>query len=207
MEPPRLCIVILPGPIAGVRCDRGWAGSMGAGEETPASPFGDRLKEEALRRSFALWCRLWRAAGSTPSWNRFEPALLADMLTQLEIHERTPGGRFLSRQAWSPGADRIARGAGRLHFDERVGPRLYEVRRRVFDACLDRGLPIAYRDFIVSPDAGPRMFRRLLLPFRDDSEKPNLLLSHVIALAVPPGATPDPRSQEVLLCSVADLAA
>jgi hypothetical protein len=180
---------------------------MGAGEEFPAFPFGDRLKEEALRRSFALWRSLWRAAGSTPPWNRFEPALLADMLTQLEIHERTPAGRFLTRQAWSPGADRIARGAGRLHFDERVGPRLYEVRRRVFDACLDRGLPVAYCDFIVAADAGPRMFRRLLLPFRDDSDKPNLLLSHVIAVAMPPGAAPDPRSQEVVLCSLADLEA
>lgn len=178
---------------------------MGTGVDTTASPFGERLKDEALRRSFALWRRLWLAGGSTPSWNRFDPSQLPEALPQLEIHERAPSGRFHSRQAWGSGAERIARGAGRLHFEERIGPHSYAARKRVFDACLDGGLPVVYRDFIVSPDVEPRMFRRLLLPFRDDSEKPNLLLSHVTIVAVPPGATPDPRSPEVHFCSVADL--
>ena len=180
---------------------------MGMGVEATAFLFSDKLKDEALRRSFALWRRLWRAGGSTPSWNRFDPSQLADALAQLEIHERAPSGRLHSRQAWGSGAERIARGVGRLHFEERIGPHSYEARRRVFDACLDRGLPVAYRDFVVSPDSEPRMFRRLLLPFRDDSDRPNLILSHVIAVALAPGATPDPRSHEVHYCSVADLEA
>lgn len=160
-----------------------------------------------MQRSYLLWRRLWRAAGSAPPWNRFEPAQLADVLQQLEIHERTPAGRFMSRQAWSPGAERIARGGTGLHFDERIGPRHYEVRLRVFEQCLDAGLPIVLRDYIVAPDTTPRMFRRLLLPFRDDSDKPNLLLSHVLAVALPAGAAPDPRNQEVVPCTVADLQA
>lgn len=179
---------------------------MSIGVDASASPFSDKLKDQALRRSFMLWRRLWRAGGSTPSWNRFDPSQMADALPQLEIHERTPSGRLHSRQAWGPGAERIARGIGRLHFEERIGPQVYEIRRRVFDACLDAGMPVAYGDVVPISDTEMRMFRRLLLPFRDDSDKPNLLLSHVIVVATAPGATPDARGYEMHTCSVADLA-
>lgn len=119
-----------------------------------------------MRALITLWWQ-GRAAGggsAVPTRAQLDPcAIPRGILPNMFIYERV-GGRLRCRLAGTRLRDVFGRDETGCHLDEIVAPPHLAGRAALFERCLDAGLPLFYRGYLVPAGRHWRAFNRLLLP-------------------------------------------
>ncbi|MFV3073567.1 PAS domain-containing protein [Niveispirillum fermenti] len=119
-----------------------------------------------MRALITLWWQERAAGGGSvvPARAQLDPcAIPRGILPYMFIYERV-AGRLRCRLAGTRLRDIFGRDETGCHLDEVIAPQHLAGRTALFDRCLDAGLPLFYRGYLVPAGRHWRAFNRLLLP-------------------------------------------
>lgn len=158
-------------------------------EEERAILAGDR----GMLALLLFWWRLKQANGGTilPTRRQMDPcALPRPILPFMFIYERQADQRLRCRLAGTRMRELFGVDGTGLYLDQMVIPASVPGRSALFHRCLDSGLPLFYRGFLVPAGRNWRAFHRLLLPVSVEPGAPASQIMGMVRVFDPPPGTP-----------------
>jgi hypothetical protein len=138
--------------------------------------FSRRLSQSAMAELCEYWIKLGGGTG-VPAYRDFDPLAVPRALPDLQVTRREADGRHRIGLTGGRVADLMGRDNTGKCLDEVLPPELYPSRAGLYDGALAAGVPVAYRAFLIAAGREHRFHKRLLLPFVESGQEPDLVLA------------------------------
>jgi hypothetical protein len=120
-----------------------------------------------------------RSDDQAPHRRAIDPLEMWQYLPFLQIHALTESDRLLCRLSGTEVVKATRLDQTGQYLDEVITEAAYARRKQLFDRCLLAGRPLLYRAHVALPGLDWRIYRRLMLPLRYRSERPDMVLSRL----------------------------